>query len=308
MRAVAYNRAMPKQKTKANLLTLCENHPASKVGTIVDLDQFKFKTTRYRVASNRAMKLADFKTRDDGGHTKNMGKAAFYALRDRLVELQENLYAEGKRSLLVVFQAMDAGGKDSTIKSVFGPIDPAGCRVTSFKAPNSTELSHDFLWRIHQNTPRNGYIGVFNRSHYEDAVTVAVKNLCPKKIWKHRTDHINHFEQMLANEGTHVVKFFLHISKDHQKQRLQRRLDRPDKHWKFNVADLDERARWERYQHRYAEVFAQTSPAHAPWYIVPAERRWFRNLLVAKVLVDILEGMNPRPPQADFDASKIVIT
>ncbi|MFI4860053.1 MAG: PPK2 family polyphosphate kinase [Phycisphaerales bacterium JB063] len=268
----------------------------------VDLD-----TEQYRVPEGRRISLADYRTHDDGGLDKAHGKQAFRALRDRLVDLQENLYAEGRRSLLVVFQAMDAGGKDSTTKAVFGPVDPAGCRVKSFKAPNSEELGHDFLWRVHQNVPKKGYIGVFNRSHYEDAVTVAVKDLAPKDVWKHRVEHINNFEHLLHTEGTRVVKFFLHISKDYQKVRLQRRLDRPDKHWKFNPADLDERARWGKYQERYAEVFGQTSPADAPWYVIPAERRWYRNLLVCKVLVDILEDMNPQPPKPDFDPTSIVI-
>jgi len=268
---------------------------------------FKLDTKPYRVADGKKMSLADYATRDDGGFEKEDAKPIFHALRRRLVDLQENLYAESKRSLLVVFQAMDAGGKDSTTKAVFGPVDPAGCKVKSFKAPNSEELGHDFLWRVHQNVPKKGYIGVFNRSHYEDAVTVAVKDLAPKDVWKHRVGHINNFERLLHTEGTRVVKFFLHISKDYQKERLQRRLDRPDKHWKFNVADLDERARWEKYQGRYAEVFAQTSPKDAPWYVIPAERRWYRNLLVTKVLVDLLEKMDPHPPEPDFDPKAIVI-
>ncbi|XAL98052.1 polyphosphate kinase 2 family protein [Phycisphaeraceae bacterium D3-23] len=271
------------------------------------LEDFELDTKPYRVPDGKPFDLADRATRDDGGFEKEDAKACFHALRRRLVDLQENLYAESKRSLLVVFQAMDAGGKDSTTKAVFGPVDPAGCRVKSFKAPTSEELGHDFLWRVHQNVPKKGYIGVFNRSHYEDAVTVAVKKLAPKDVWKHRVDHINHFEHLLHTEGTRVVKFFLHISKDYQKERLQRRLDRPDKHWKFNPADLDERARWEKYQDRYAEVFAQTSPKDAPWYVIPAERRWYRNLLVCKVLVDLLEKMDPQPPEPDFDPASIVI-
>ena len=262
---------------------------------------------RYRVAPGTTVSLADYPTHDDGGLEKARGKHAFHTLRNRLVELQENLYAESTRALLVVFQAMDAGGKDSTAKAVFGPVDPAGCKVKSFKAPSSEELAHDFLWRVHQHIPKKGYIGVFNRSHYEDAITVPIKHLCPEDVWKHRVEHINHFERLLHTEGTRVVKFFLHISKDYQKQRLQRRLDRPDKHWKFNVADLDERARWDQYQHRYAEVFSQTAKQDAPWYIVPAERRWHRNLVVTKVLVDLLEEMNPKPPAVDFDPGAVVI-
>ncbi len=271
------------------------------------LAKIEFDARPYIVNPGKRFSLHDRATRDDGGLDKQLGKDAFELLRDRLVDLQENLYAEQKRALLVVLQAMDAGGKDSTLKAVFGPVDPAGCRVKGFKKPNDEELAHDYLWRVHHWLPKRGYIGVFNRSHYEDAVTVAVKSLAPKKVWSRRVGHINDFERMLADEGTTTVKFFLHISKGYQKERLQRRLDRPDKHWKFNVADLDERARWEQYQERYSEVLGQTSHKHAPWYVVPAERRWYRNLLITKVLVDTLEAMDPRPPKADFDPSAIVI-
>lgn len=308
--ALAYNRAMqepaPAQASSAAPAHAqpAETKPRKHINRPpkIDLD-----TAPYRVPSGKPIKLADYATRDDGGLEKIVGKDEFHLLRHRLVALQENLYAESKRALLVVFQAMDAGGKDSTTKAVFGPVDPAGCKVKSFKAPNSEELGHDFLWRVHQNIPKKGYIGVFNRSHYEDAVTVAVKDLAPKDVWKHRVGHINHFEHLLHTEGTRIVKFFLHISKDYQKERLQRRLDRPDKHWKFNPADLEERARWGKYQSRYAEVFSETSKKDAPWYIIPAERRWYRNLLVTKVLVDLLEKMDPKPPKADFDPKSIVI-
>lgn len=272
-----------------------------------NLLNIQLDTQPYHVAPGSPLSLNDRITRDDGGLDKKDGKDAFQALSHRLVELQENLYAEQKRALLVVMQAMDAGGKDSTLKAVFGPVDPAGCKVKSFKKPNDEELAHDYLWRVHHNAPKRGYIGVFNRSHYEDAVTVAVKNLAHESIWSKRVGHINHFERMLADEDTTIVKFFLHIGKDYQKARLQRRLDRPDKHWKFNVADLEERARWEQYQDRYSEVMQETSHDHSPWIVVPAERRWFRNLLVAKVLVDTLEKMSPQPPKADFDPKAIVI-
>lgn len=273
--------------------------PKNKKLPTLDID-----TDAYHVKGNHPFALADRATKDDGGFKKTLGKDEFHMLRHRLVELQENLYAEQKRALLVVFQAMDAGGKDSTLKAVFGPVDPAGCRVKSFKKPHHEELAHDYLWRIHQWLPKRGYIGIFNRSHYEDAVTVAVKSLVPQPVWKPRIGHINDFEKMLADEGTTIVKFFLHISKDYQKERLQRRLDRPDKHWKFNVDDLEERARWEQYQERYAEVMGKTSKPHSPWYVVPAERRWYRNLLVTKVLVDTLEKMDPKPPARHHVALK----
>ena len=291
-----------KQATHACVTKHAMPEPKAPKRPKVDLD-----TRPYLVKPGQDFSLANRTTRYDGKIDKQLGKDEFLLLRHRLVDLQENLYAEQSRALLIVLQAMDAGGKDSTLKAVFGPVDPAGCRVKSFKKPNDEELHHDYLWRVHHYLPKRGYIGVFNRSHYEDAVTVAVKNLAPKPIWSKRTGHINDFERMLVDEGTVIVKFFLHISKDYQKERLQRRLDRPDKHWKFNVDDLEERARWEQYQQRYSEVMAKTTHPHAPWYVIPAERRWYRNLLVTKVLVDTLEKMNPKPPVATFDPKTIVI-
>jgi PPK2 family polyphosphate:nucleotide phosphotransferase len=177
----------------------------------------------------------------------------------------------------------------------------------SFKAPNDVELGHDFLWRIHQNTPRRGHITVFNRSHYEDVLIVRVKQLVPEKRWQARYDHINAFEELLHDEGTVVLKFFLHISKDYQKDRLQRRLERPDKRWKFNPTDLVERARWADYQQAYADALSRCSTRHAPWYVVPAEKRWFRNLLVLRVIVDTLEDLKMAYPKVDFDPGRIVI-
>ncbi|MEM6393940.1 MAG: PPK2 family polyphosphate kinase [Planctomycetota bacterium] len=262
---------------------------------------------RFRVLPGQPLDLHDIPTRFDAGIPKHEGKALMHKLQKRLVELQSLLYAEGKRSLLVVMQAMDAGGKDSTLRRVFGPVDPAGCHITSFKAPTAEELAQDFLWRVHQHTPRAGYIGVFNRSHYEDVVIVSIKNLVPKAKWQHRWDHINAFEKMLTDEGTVIRKFFLHISKDYQKKRLQRRLDRPDKHWKFNVADLDERARWDDYMRVYADTMTRTSFDHAPWLVVPAERRWLRDLLILKSLVDTLEAMAPQTPKPTFDPNTITI-
>jgi len=267
----------------------------------------KLKTDDYRITPAANVDLSAIPTAYDGPITRDAAEREFKALRKRLSKLQESLYAEGKRSLLVVFQAMDAAGKDSTVRKVIGPLNPAGVRVTSFKAPSAEELEHDFLWRIHQHAPRHGYIGVFNRSHYEDVLIVRVKNLVPKRVWSKRYDHINAFEQCLADEGTVIRKFFLHISKGYQKQRLQRRLDRSDKHWKFNVGDLAERARWDDYQAAYADALTRCSTPAAPWYVVPAERRWFRNLLVARVLVETLEAMDPKPPKPDFDPDTVTI-
>src|SRR5690606_28398848 len=184
------------------------------------------------------------------------------------------------------------GGKDSTIRRVIGHLNPDGCRVISFKGPTERELKHDFLWRVHAHVPAKGFITVFNRSHYEDVLIARVKNLVPEKVWSKRYDHINHFEQLLLDEGTHIVKFFLHISKDYQKQRLQRRLEKPDKRWKFNPEDLEERKHWNDYQEAYVEALTRCNSAASPWYVVPAETRWFRDALVARVLREKLESMD----------------
>jgi PPK2 family polyphosphate:nucleotide phosphotransferase len=221
--------------------------------------------------------------------------------------LQEVLYAESKQAVLAVFQAMDTGGKDSTIRQVFGPLNPQGVRVSSFKAPTDLELSHDFLWRIHRECPGHGMMRVFNRSHYEDVLIVKVKGWAKPKVIRQRYEQINAFEQLLSETGTNLVKFYLHISKDYQKQRLQRRLDRPDKHWKFNPADLKERALWDDYRKAYETAMRRCSTDHAPWYIIPAERRWYRSLVVTQVMVELMESMKLRYPEPTFEVSDIVI-
>ena len=261
----------------------------------------------YRIAGRSKIKLSEHDSADTGGLDKNDAERAFAKRLERLIELQELLYAQGKHSLLVVLQAMDAAGKDSTIRRVFGPLNPQGCRVISFKAPTSTELAHDFLWRIHQAAPARGYISVFNRSHYEDVLIVRVNKLVKHQQWQGRYEHINAFEKMLHHEGMTIIKFFLHISKTYQKQRLRRRLDRPDKHWKFNPDDLKERRRWGAYMQAYDDMLERCAAEHAPWYIVPAENRWFRNLLVAEVLVRTLQSLKMRLPKPDFDPKQIVI-
>jgi len=264
-------------------------------------------TDKFRIRPGTAVELATIPPRDDGGLDKDEGKALFRELSERLVRLQEQMYAEGKHALLVVFQAMDAAGKDSTIRHVLGPLNPAGVRVKSFKAPSSLELRHDYLWRVHQNAPERGYIRVFNRSHYEEVLIVRVKNLVERKRWAKRYEHINAFEKMLADEGTTIVKFYLHISKAYQKERLQRRLDHPDKHWKFNPEDLEERARWDDYRDAFDDVLTKCTANHAPWYVVPSERRWFRNLLVTQVLVDLMESWNMKFPEPTFDPGQVHI-
>jgi PPK2 family polyphosphate:nucleotide phosphotransferase len=264
-------------------------------------------TDNYKIDPGKPVKLDSFPTRYEGKLTKEEGLKMFAELSARLQVLQELLYADGSKALLVVLQAMDAAGKDSTIGHVFGPINPQGCKVVSFKTPNSTELAHDFLWRVHQNVPRKGHIGVFNRSHYECVLIERVKELTPKETIKKRYGHINNFEALLHDEGTHVVKFFLHISRDHQKTQLQQRLDTPAKNWKFSPNDIPERLLWDDYQKAFEHVFEKCSTSDAPWYIVPAERKWFRNLLVVKVLVEILESMDLQYPKVDFDPSGIKI-
>jgi len=261
----------------------------------------------YRVKPGSKVNLKEFATKDDGGLQEEKGRRQFVQLKERMEELQKMLYAEGKHALLVVLQAMDTGGKDSTIRSVFTGFNPAGCRVVSFKAPNETEIHHDFLWRIHEKAPRLGHITVFNRSHYEDVLIVRVKGLVSEKRWKARYEHSNNFEKLLRDEGTRVVKLFLHISKDYQKERLKLRLESPAKQWKFNPGDLVERKLWKDYQKAYEEALERCSTEEAPWYVIPGQTHWYRNLLVARVLVETLESMDPKYPKPTFDPKQIVI-
>ncbi len=234
---------------------------------------------------------------------RDAAEAEFEALRLEMAELQYKLYAEGKRKLLIVLQAMDTGGKDSTIRKVFRGVNPQGMQITSFKAPSSLELDHDYLWRIHAAVPAKGKIGVFNRSHYEDVLVVRVENLVPEKVWKQRYEQINQFEQLLAASGTTILKFYLHISKEEQRQRLQERIDMPEKHWKFNTHDLIKRAQWDEYQSAYEAVLRRCTSKHAPWHVIPADQKWYRNLAIARVIVDTLRKMDPKfpPPEQAVD-------
>lgn len=228
-------------------------------------------------------------------------------LNARLARLQEVMYAEGKHKVLVVIQAMDTGGKDGVIRKVFSGINPQGVKVTSFKAPTSEELAHDYLWRVHRHVPAKGEIAVFNRSHYEDVLITRVHGWVSLAQCKARYAQIRDFERMLAEEGVTVLKFFLHISKDEQKQRLQDRLDDPAKTWKFNVGDLKEREHWAAYQKAFQDALTATSAPHAPWYVVPANRKWLRDLYVAEVLVNALESLDMRypPPASGLDKVRI---
>jgi PPK2 family polyphosphate:nucleotide phosphotransferase len=239
--------------------------------------------------------------------TKEEGLAELAKITQRINELQEILYAEGKHSLLVVLQAMDTGGKDGTIRHVFGPLNPQGVQVSSFKAPTTEELARDFLWRIHSQTPKKGMIRIFNRSHYEDVLVVRVHNLAPKKEIEQRYEQINAFEKHLTENGTTILKFFLNISKDEQKERLQARLDRPDKHWKFSSGDLAERKLWSQYQRAYEKAVSECSTPWAPWYVIPADRKWYRNYSIARIVLETLEGMNLRYPKAEPGLDQIVI-
>ena len=242
---------------------------------------------------------------EDGG--KDESWAAFDVLQEELKDLQKLLYAQNKHRVLVVMQAMDTGGKDGCIKQVFSRIDPQGIHVRSFKKPTEEELARDFLWRVHDKVPRNGQLVIFNLSHYEDIIAVKVKKLFPEKVWKQRYRHVVDFERMLAEEGTTIVKIYLHISKDEQKERLESRLVNPDKHWKFNPDDLKDRALWPDFMKTYEDLLGKTSTEYAPWYVVPANRKWYRNLVVARIMVDTLKKLKMDFPPIDWDPSSIVV-
>jgi len=262
-----------------------------------------------RVEPGTKVRLDDFNPDYSAGLKKKDDevKQRRQAALARIYELQEMLWAEGRQALLIVLQAMDAGGKDGTIRHVMRGLNPQGVCVAGFKQPTSEELAHDFLWRIHQRTPRHGQIGVFNRSHYEDVLVVRVKGLAPEQVWRRRYDQINEFEELLSESGTRLLKLYLHISKDEQKERLQARLDNPDKHWKFSVGDLAERERWGEYMAAYEEALTRCSTAAAPWHIIPANRKWYRNLVVAELVRDTLEEMAPQFPPPQVDLSEVVI-
>jgi PPK2 family polyphosphate:nucleotide phosphotransferase len=264
---------------------------------------------RYRVPPAARVRLDKWDPDDDalfaGG--KKKAKSLIPDLSRQLGELQELLWAEHRRRILVVLQGMDTAGKDGTIRHVFGAVNPQGCRVANFKQPTSRELARDYLWRIHDRVPTDGMITIFNRSHYEDVLIVRVHDLAPPAVWRKRYEHINAFEKMLADEGTTIVKFYLHINRDEQKERLQARLDRADKRWKFNKGDLTERALWPKYQEAYEAALSRTSTKHAPWFIVPANRKWYRNLVVARILIHTLKGLKMKWPQPEDGLDDVVI-
>jgi len=207
------------------------------------------------------------------------------------------MYAEHKQKLLIVLQGIDTSGKDGTIEHVFGDVNPQGTKVINFKVPTKKELDHDYLWRVHQHTPGKGEIVIFNRSHYEDVLVVRVHDIVPEDVWKKRYDQINDFERLLADEGTTIRKFFLHVSKQEQAKRFLARLDRPQKRWKFNPGDLEEREYWDDYIAAFEDVLSKTSTPWAPWYVVPADRKWYRNLVVASVVLDSLKSLDMQFPE-----------
>jgi PPK2 family polyphosphate:nucleotide phosphotransferase len=227
---------------------------------------------------------------------------------NRLREQQHLLYADQRYALLIVLQALDAGGKDGTIRHVMSGVNPQGCDVTSFKAPSTTELAHDYLWRVHQAVPRRGNIGIFNRSHYEDVLIVRVHRLVPAEVWSKRYRQINDFERMLTENGVTILKFFLHISKDEQKRRFEARIQDSSRNWKLSLPDFEERQHWDDYQEAYEEALRKCSTEWAPWYVIPANRKWLRNHVIAELIVQALDNMKLKYPAPTVDMSKVVLT
>ncbi len=264
-------------------------------------------TKKFRVDQHTKLDLSDHSPDRPTDADKAAAAAETAELLTRLTSLQEILVAQDQHRVLVVLQATDTGGKDGTIRRVFSSMNPQGVSVASFKAPTEIELAHDYLWRAHARVPANGELVIFNRSHYEDVLIVRVRDLLPKARWSKRYDHIRDFEKMLVDEGTTIVKFFLHISKDEQKARLQARLDDPTKHWKFNPADLAERERWDEHQLALADAIAQTARPHAPWYVVPSNSKWYRDRIIAQVMVETLESLNMAYPLDPPGLADIVI-
>jgi len=260
----------------------------------------------FQVKPGHRVKLAKIDPDDTAGFKSK--KHALDKLNENkrlLTELQYNLYAEGEQSILIVLQAMDAAGKDGVINHVMAPMNPQGCRVQAFKAPTTEEREHDFLWRVHKHVPRDGEVVIFNRSHYEDVLVVRVHDLVPKKVWSKRYEAINEFEKLLASNNTKIVKFYLHISKDEQLDRFVKRLREKDKHWKISDSDYPERAYWNDYQKAFEDAISKTSSRHAPWYVIPANHKWFRNLAVSEILVETMKSMKMEIPSPSVDIDEI---
>jgi len=262
----------------------------------------------FRVTNGDAFEYAKFDPDATPGLTDREEAEAIQAVNtERMHDLQERLYAESKQALLIVIQAMDTGGKDGAIRTIFGPLNPQGVQVTSFKVPTAHELARDYLWRIHQHIPPKGMIGIFNRSHYEDVLVVKVHRLIDEKVVKKRYAQINAFEDHLQENGVKVLKFHLCISRDEQRRRLQKRIDRPEKHWKFDRGDLVERALWDEYVEAYQAMLRNCSPASAPWYVIPADKKWYRNAVISQIVADFLAKMDPQFPPPEEGLDQIVI-
>jgi PPK2 family polyphosphate:nucleotide phosphotransferase len=259
---------------------------------------------RYRVLPGEEIDLSDLDPADTAAYEQHEAEEELAGLVEQIAELQDRLYAEEERSVLVVLQGIDAAGKDSTVKHVFSGTNPQGVRVYSFKEPSNEEAAHDFLWRYHQHTPGRGMIHVFNRSHYEDVLVVRVKQLVEEERWRSRYESINDFERVLAREGTTIVKFFLHISKDAQLERFRERLEREDKHYKFSANDVRERRHWDDYQEAYQDALRATSTEWAPWYAIPSDHKWFRKLAVARIVASTLHQLDPKWPEPEEDLER----
>jgi len=252
--------------------------------------------TALRVEPGRAVRLSEVNPAASHGYEKADAADATQRVLDRLADLQHRLWAEHRHRVLIVLQGIDAAGKGGTIEHVMGAFNPAGATVTSFKVPTEPEREHDYLWRVHYHTPSNGRIAVFDRSHYEDVLIVRVHEFVPKDVWSKRYDQINAFERLLVEEGTTIIKFFLYIDRDEQRERFQARYDDPSKRWKFRMGDLDERERWDDYIAAFEDALSRTSTEHAPWYLIPANRKWFRNLAVGAIVADALDDLAPAYP------------
>jgi PPK2 family polyphosphate:nucleotide phosphotransferase len=260
---------------------------------------------RFAVKPGKRVKLDDYDPDDTAGADKKEVKENLEKYSEKLADWQHKLYAENMRAVLLILQGMDTSGKDGTISHVMSRVNPQGCRVTSFKQPTPIELSHDFLWRVHQAVPARGEIGIFNRSHYEEVLVVRVHGLVPKEVWSRRYDQINDFERILVDSGVTVLKFFLHISKKEQLERLQARLDDPTKLWKFNPGDLQERKLWKDYMAAYEDALSRCSTKDSPWFIIPANKKWVRNLAVSQILLETFERLNPQFPRPRINPKTI---
>ena len=260
-----------------------------------------------RAAPGKRVDLSKLDPGATHGWKKPAAEEAIESQLTRLTDLQDRLWADGKHKVLVVLQGIDAAGKDGTIRRVMTAFNPQGCPVSSFKVPTPEELAHDFLWRVHRRVPGAGEIGIFNRSHYEEVLVVRVHDLVPESVWSKRYRIIQEFERELAETGTTIVKFFLYIDRDEQRERFQERLDNPKKRWKFSLADLDERKLWDKYIAAYEDAVSETSTDYAPWYVIPANRNWFRNLAVATILADTLDDLDPQYPAPEALPAELVV-